>query len=140
MGSKVHFGMLEFSNRFILDSCGRPISFLDIDCMYNSASGLLEVCLGPVKDSYSVHTLKRAVMRDLRVPVIVGFCVRHVSSVFDYEKTFDERLAFWYRESHLLEGNTILVFESVAKGKELMVFNGTVQNKRGPLFWASLFR
>lgn len=93
-----------------------------------------------------LNEFKDAVLSDgFETPVIIRFSVSGDKGLYGMENIkFTDQASCWYRETRFSLDKIELVFEMIAKGKELCIFNGIScdaerDGVKKPLFWASLF-
>ena len=89
---------------------------------------------------------KQAVMTDLRIPVSIKMSVEANRGLYNMgEVEFDETTMAWYRESIYKPNIVEFIFELVAKGKELKIFDGVSNSTEQSgdskhLFWAPILK
>jgi len=139
--------LVNLSNQYITNVIGKGWELGPVVIQQEPGSDSLSILLDKNTLDNSFITLKQfkqAVMTDLRIPIKLNISVEAKRGEFDLGPIeFDESVMVWYKESRFKATYVELIFETVAKGKELNIFNGIyATTKRSescePLFWASV--
>ena len=98
------------------------------------------------KSLITLTEFKRAILKGDQRPFMIKFAVNAEQGAYGYGSIeFDDKAMCTYVETKFDMNKIILNFDLVAKGKELVIFNGiSGETKRTgdqkPLFWASVLK